>query len=127
MGVAALRNIISIAAVQSFANLATYSASKAALHSITHSLRFALGEQGTTVVGVYPGPVDTDMKAGVEMEKDSPTFIAGAALDALADGTEDVYPGEMSSGFRAGLQADPKQLERDVADMVRQMMAGDVS
>ena len=119
-----LINIISIAGVQNFPNLATYSASKAALHSITQALRFELSDQGTAVVGVYPGPVETDMTAGGEMEKDSPTFIAEAGLDALAEGTEDVYPGEMSSGFRAGLQADPKQLERDVADMVRQMMVG---
>ena len=117
-------NIISVAGVQSFANLATYSASKAALHSITQAVRFSLGDQGTSVVGVYPGPVATDMTASMEMEKDSPTFIAEAGLDALTAGTEDVYPGEMASGFRAGLQADPKKLENDVAHMVRQMMAG---
>ena len=39
----------------------TYSTTKAALHSLTQSAREMLQGQGTRVVGVYPGPVDTDL------------------------------------------------------------------
>ena len=115
-------NIASIAGVQNFPLAATYSASKAALHSAIQAFRFELGPQGTTVVGVYPGPVDTDMAAGLEVDKDSPESIATASLDALAAGTEDVYPGEMSSSFEQALRQDPKELERNVTEMARQVL-----
>lgn len=45
-----------------------------------------------------------------------------APCDALAAGTEDVYPGEMSSSFEQALRQDPKQLERDVTEMARQVL-----
>ena len=62
------------------------------------------------------------MAAGLEFDKDSPEYIATASLDALAAGTEDVYPGEMSSSFEQALRQDPKQLERDVTEMARQVL-----
>jgi short-subunit dehydrogenase len=117
-------NIVSVGGVQNFPLAATYSASKAALHSATQALRFELGNQETVVVGVYPGAVDTDLAAGIQLDKDSPAFIADSALDALAEGVEDVYPGAMASGFQVALRQDPKQLERDVSKMARQILAG---
>ena len=44
---------------------ATYSASKAAAHSLTQSVRAELLHHGISVFGVYPGPIDTDMADGV--------------------------------------------------------------
>jgi NAD(P)-dependent dehydrogenase (short-subunit alcohol dehydrogenase family) len=41
--------------------MAGYSASKAAAHSITQALRAELRDQGITVLGAYPGGIDTDM------------------------------------------------------------------
>ena len=117
-------NIVSIAGVQNFPLAATYSGSKAALHSATQALRFELSDQGTTVVGVYPGAVDTDLVADFQLDKDSPAFIVESALDALAEGVEDVYPGAMASSFQAALRQDPKQLEREVSEMTRQLLAG---
>ena len=117
-------NIVSVGGVQNFPLAATYSASKAALHSATQALRFELSDQGTVVVGVYPGPVDTDLAAGLDLDKDSPVFIAESALDALAEGVEDVYPGAMASGFQVALRQDPKQLEREISKMARQVLAG---
>jgi len=45
-----------------------------------------------------------------------------APCDALAAGTEDVYPGEMSSSFEQALRQDPKQLEHDVTEIARQVL-----
>ena len=59
----AIANIISVAGLVGFPPIFTYSASKAALHSITQTTRLLLRGQGTFVSGVYPGPVDTDMAA----------------------------------------------------------------
>ena len=117
-------NIVSVLGVQNFPLASTYSASKAALHSATQALRFELSDQETLVVGVYPRPVDTELVARFQLDKDPPAFIAESALDALAKGVEDIYPGAMASGFQAALRQDPKQLERDVGKMARQIMAG---
>src|SRR5262249_43812902 len=51
----------SVASLKSFADFATYSASKAAAYSITQGLREKLKPQGTLVVSVHPGPIATDM------------------------------------------------------------------
>jgi short-subunit dehydrogenase len=59
-----------------FPLLLSYSASKAALHSLTQGLRSALKRQATQVFGVYPGPVDTDMAAKVPFEKTPPDVVA---------------------------------------------------
>ena len=54
-------NMSSIAGLVSMAVFAPYSASKAAVNSLTQGARAELTAQGTPVVGVYPGPVDTDI------------------------------------------------------------------
>ncbi|MFD7872879.1 hypothetical protein ACFV5G_01900 [Streptomyces sp. NPDC059766] len=46
-----------------------YAASKAAEWSLTNALRFRLRPQGTLVVGVHVGPVDTDGTAGLDVPK----------------------------------------------------------
>ena len=38
-----------------------------------------------------------------------------AALDAVEQGIEEVYPGDMATGMSQGLAADPKAVERDLA------------
>ena len=50
----------SVVALTAFPMVGTYSASKAAVRSLTQSSRAYLASQGTTVIGVYPGPVDTE-------------------------------------------------------------------
>ena len=56
--------------------MGTYSASKSAVHSLMQGLRSELKEQHVLVATVYPGPVDTDMLTGFEIEKASPTSVA---------------------------------------------------
>lgn len=53
-----------------------YSASKAAVHSITQGLRGELVMTNILVMGVYPGPVETEMAKDLEIEKDSPVNVA---------------------------------------------------
>ena len=54
-----------------FPILATYSASKAAMHSLTQVTRAMLRGQNTQVFGVYPGPIDTRMGEVLTVEKAS--------------------------------------------------------
>jgi NAD(P)-dependent dehydrogenase (short-subunit alcohol dehydrogenase family) len=117
-GGGAIVNVASIASFVNFPMLGSYSASKAANHSLTQGVRAELKAQGTLVVGVYPGPVDTDMVRDVDMPKAPPSQIADAILDAIAIGTEDVFPDETSVNMRTGLLSDPKTMEQHAATML---------
>src|SRR5207253_6189857 len=58
-GGGAVVNIGSAAGLTHIPMFPTYSASKAALPSLTPAAPFLLGAQGTSVFGVYAGPIDT--------------------------------------------------------------------
>lgn len=117
-GGGAIVNLLSIVSVVSVPVYGSYSASKAALHSLTQGIRAELAEQGTHVVGVFPGPVDTDMAEGVPMDKVAPSEIAHASLQAVEKQIEDVYPDPVSQNVFATLQAPLKALEQQFADML---------
>jgi len=107
-------NIISIAGLTMFPSFLSHSLSKAALHSLTQATRVFLGGQGTLVIGVYPGPVDTDMAAQA-LDKVSPESVAAAILDGIEAGIEEIYPDPMARQFGAAYSSAPKELERQVA------------
>ncbi|KLN61819.1 short-chain dehydrogenase [Kiloniella spongiae] len=114
----AIVNISSVAGYLNFPVLGSYSASKAAVHSLTQGVRAELAMQGTHVVGVYPGPIDTDMTAGIALDKTAPNEVAKKVLEAVENGVEDVYPDPMSVDFHAGFLNDPKALEKQVGEML---------
>ena len=60
-GGGAIANLNSVASFVSFPILASYSASKAATHSLTQVTRAMLRRQNTQVFGAYAGPMDTKM------------------------------------------------------------------
>ena len=80
-------------------------------------MRAELRAQGTLVVGVLPGYVDTDMVASLDVPKIAPADVVQAALAALASGDEDVYPGETATQVAAALLRDPKAVERQFAQL----------
>ena len=112
-----LVNIISVAGLVSFPVLLSYSASKAALHSLTQGLRAGLKGQGTRVVAVYPGPVDTDMAARLPLplQKTPAPEVARAILDGLAAGAEDIFPDPMAKQLGEAFLKSPKALEQQLA------------
>jgi NAD(P)-dependent dehydrogenase (short-subunit alcohol dehydrogenase family) len=64
--------LINMLSVVSFFNApmqGSYCASKAAEWSLTKAVRFELRAQGTLVIGVYAGYIDTDMTAGLMAPK----------------------------------------------------------
>ena len=95
-----------------------YSASKAAALSLTQAVRAELQEQGTRVIGVLPGFVDTAMAEGVTAPKIQPSEVVRATLDALLTDQDEVYPGEQASQIAAMLLQDPKAVERLFAQSV---------
>ena len=114
-GGGALVNILSVASLGNFPVLGSYSASKAALHSLTQGIRAELAAQGTRVFGVFPGPIETDMAKDFDMEKGSPDLIAEGTLSAIEQGVEDIFIDPMAVQFRQDYFADPKALEAQLS------------
>jgi NAD(P)-dependent dehydrogenase (short-subunit alcohol dehydrogenase family) len=108
-------NMLSILGLVNLPALGSYCASKAACVSLTQGVRAELAGQGTLVVGVMPGAVDTRITAGQDIPKEKPEDVAAAALDAVEAGTEDVYPGDMAQGVIQGLANEPKAVEKEFA------------
>lgn len=116
-GGGAIANVGSIASLSGFPLLLAYSASKAAVHSLTQSARVLLKAQGTQVFGIYPGPIDTRMAEGIDFAKTSADDCARAILEGIEAGTEDIFPDGMSTAMGAAFLASPKQLEGQIAAM----------
>lgn len=108
----ALANLLSVVSLAPIPGVAGYSASKAALWSLTLALRENLRADKVAVHGIYPGPVDTDMAKDFPAEKSTPASVAAAILDGIAAGTEDIYPDPMSRQVHEIWQTDPKELQR---------------
>ena len=111
-------NVASVGGLTNFPLFPTYSASKAAIHSLTQGARMLLGAQGTRVAGVYPGPVDTDMARGIELDKAKPRDVANAILDGVEEGREDIFPDPFAEQFGQQYQSSPKESEQQFAAMV---------
>lgn len=119
-GGGAIVNILSVVSVANAPVFSSYSASKAALNSLTQGIRAELASQGTQVIGVFPGPVDTDMAEAVPMDKVAPSEVANLILQAVEKGIEDVYPDPVSQGVFAEIQAPLKAVEKQFAGWLPQ-------
>jgi NAD(P)-dependent dehydrogenase (short-subunit alcohol dehydrogenase family) len=82
-----------------------YSASKAALWSITNSLRLELAPQGTHVVGAHLGYTDTPMTEGLDVEKADPADIVASIYDAVAADEHEALADQVSKDVRSALSA----------------------
>lgn len=105
-GGGALVNVLSVLSFISMPQAATYSASKAAAWSLTNALRMELRRQGTLVVGVHAGFIDTDMAAGIDAPKISPQDVAAQIVAALDGDTEEVLADPTSELVKASLAND---------------------
>jgi NAD(P)-dependent dehydrogenase (short-subunit alcohol dehydrogenase family) len=123
-GGGAVVNIGSAAGLTNVPFMPTYSASKAALHSLTQAARILLAAQGTSVFGVYAGPVDTDMARELALPKTSPRDVAFAILDGIEAGEEDIFPDPFAVDFGRQFGTSPKASERQMAAMTAAMQSG---
>lgn len=114
-GGGAIANILSILARVNLPMMGSLCASKAAGLSLTQGVRAETAKQGTLVLAVMPGAVDTDMSRDFPPPKMPPLEVAEQTLDALESGLEELYPGDMADGVSKGLDADPKAVEKEFA------------
>jgi len=110
-------NLLTLVALASMPGLAVYNASKAAAWSMTQSLRATLADKKIEVFAVFPGAIDTDMIAAVEMDKTSPQSMAEQVVAGLVEGTEDIFPDPMSTQLYGAWRDDHKAVEKQFASM----------
>jgi len=106
-GGGAILNVLSVASWINSPMLAMYGASKSAAWALTNGLRHELHGQGTQVLGMHVGFVDTDLTRAIDLPKSSPEVIVQRTLDALEAGAEEVLADERAQQIKQGLTAEP--------------------
>ena len=112
---AAIANISSIAGLAAMPSFGGYSASKAALHSMTQSIRGKLKADGISVHGIYPGPVATRMTENLDMETTPASVVAENILNDIENGVEEIFPDAMAQQVGPLFLSSPKMLEQNFA------------
>jgi len=111
----AIINVLSILARVALPPMGSLCASKAAALRLTEALRAELAARAVRVIGVLPGPIDTDMSRDFPPPKLAVAEVVEAALAALDGGPDEVYVGPMAAGVAAGLAADRSAVQRQFA------------
>lgn len=92
-------NVVSLAA---WAPMPTvYAASKAAVWAATNGLRMSLEAQGTRVIGLYVGMIDTPMAVQYDVPKITPASVVTQAYDGIEAGKLEVLADDDTRGIKA--------------------------
>lgn len=106
-GGGAIVNVLSALSWVAFPSSSTYSASKAAAWSFSNGLRNELRGQGTQVLALHVGYMDTDMVRGVAAPKSKPEDVVKQVLEGLEAGKSEVLADEVSRRIKQNLSAEP--------------------
>ncbi len=104
-GGGALLNVLSVVSFVNAPALSTYSISKTAAWGLTNALRNELRPQGTQVLALHVGFIDTDLTRGFEVPKTSPEVVAARAFDALEGDSGEVMADEVAQLVKGGLSS----------------------
>ncbi|MEW5675637.1 SDR family NAD(P)-dependent oxidoreductase [Flavobacterium enshiense] len=106
---AAVVNISSVAALVASHKLSTYSASKAALHSYTQSLRHFLKDSKIKVFEVMPPLVNTEFSKEIGGEKGiHPNVVANDLFNGLSNNRFEIHVGDTAAIYQLSLTS-PKE------------------
>jgi NAD(P)-dependent dehydrogenase (short-subunit alcohol dehydrogenase family) len=83
--------------------------------SISQTLRAEFAASGLRVINVYTGPTDDEWHQPLPPPKVAPKALAAAIVEALCEGLEDVYCGDVAKDLAERWRRDPKVLEREMA------------
>lgn len=119
-GGGALVNMCSIVSFFNLPSMGSFCPTKAALWSMTHGIRIELRSQGTLVVSVHVGFIDTRQSAGFDVHKHAPAEIAAIVIEAVKAGSEEVLADERTRHVKANL---PRDLELIYPEIARQWQA----
>jgi NAD(P)-dependent dehydrogenase (short-subunit alcohol dehydrogenase family) len=100
-------NMLSALSWISLPGTGAYSVSKAAAWALTNGLRHELRGQGTLVIGVHAGYIDTDMVKSVDAPKVKPEDVADAVMQAIESGSPEVLADDTARKVKQGFAAMP--------------------
>ncbi|CAG6390625.1 SDR family oxidoreductase [Streptomyces cocklensis] len=106
-GGGALVNMLSVASWVGRPDWPGYAASKAAQWSLTEATRQGLSDQGTLVIGVHSGFVDTDLAAFTDAPKIEPADVAEQTVEALKTNSPEVLTDDATRKAKAALSEPP--------------------
>ncbi len=113
-GGGALVNMLSIVSFFNRPSIGSFCATKAALWSMTNGIRIELRSQGTLVVGVHAGFIDTRQAIGFHGPKHDPADVAALVLDAIEAGREEVLADDRTRTMKASLPRDQELIYPEV-------------
>jgi len=113
-----IANVLSVAGAFPAPFMGGYSPAKAAALFLSSITRSELADQGTEVIALIVGSVDTRMSAHVEGRKEDPRDIARAGLDALDRGEHVADTDFMAIDARARYARDPARYERGMTKLL---------
>jgi NAD(P)-dependent dehydrogenase (short-subunit alcohol dehydrogenase family) len=107
-------NVLSVVSWITVPISGSYCVSKAAELAMTNGIRVELGAQGTLVVGVHAGYIDTDMTANLAIKKITSEDVVSATLAAIERGETEVLADDRSRDVKNRLRDDPASLVREM-------------
>ena len=113
-GGGALVNVLSVVSWFNAPMQGSYCASKAAEWSLTRAVRFELRAQGTLVVAVYAGYIDTDMTSALPIPKTGPDVIAARVLTGIESGSEEILADDRAQSVHRELFKDGEAFEANM-------------
>ena len=99
----AVVNVASVASWRAAPGLGAYAASKAAVWSLTDSIRRQLQDQGVQVLGLYLAFADTPLAAGVTADKIDPAEVIDQTYAGLEAGALEILADQRTRDVRATL------------------------
>ena len=69
-------------------------------------------------MGVYPGPIDTNMAKDFSVEKSSPEETAIGTLQAIEEGQEDIFIDVFALQFQKDFQTSPLGIAKQFVEML---------
>jgi NAD(P)-dependent dehydrogenase (short-subunit alcohol dehydrogenase family) len=114
-GGGALVNMLSVVSWYVYPFNSTYCATKHAALAVTDGLRYQLKGQGTQVIGVYAGFIDTDMGGTLTTgEMTSPKQVAARTMDGIRNGLDHVRSDDASEELWRAAREHPEKLHADM-------------
>jgi NAD(P)-dependent dehydrogenase (short-subunit alcohol dehydrogenase family) len=110
-GGGAIINMLSVVSWFNAPLQGSYCASKSAAWSMTRGVRIELRGQGTPVVGVYAGYIDTDMTSHLTGPKTRPEDVVDATLRGIEAGAEEILADERARTVNAATFSNPRAMD----------------
>ena len=108
-------NMLSVVSWYVYPFNSTYCATKHAAVAVTDGLRIQLKAQGTRVVAVYAGFIDTEMGASLSAgPKTSPQQVAERTLEGIHNGIDTVLADAPAESVWKAVREDPAQLHAEM-------------